>query len=235
MAACNEKMRGVSVKLDNFPGVWRGKDACAISNSGIISTEFRKLDDVLPGGGWPLGCLTEILSRRTGSGELPLLLPAIARLSSQNRWVSWIAPPHVPYAPALAAAGIRLSRVLIIRPRRTPDLLWSAEQALRHGHHRSAVLIWLDTCNERMLRRLQLAAAEGGSWGVIFRSQRHAVAHSPAALRIAVAGSDGNIVVDILKCRGGRPVNGLRLSDETLSGSVPGDQVKPGEHAFTNL
>jgi len=224
-----------SVKLDALPGVWRGKTPRLVSGNEIISTEFSELDEVLPGGGWPLGCLTEILSRRSGSGELTLMLPAIAQLSRQNRWVSWIAPPHIPYAPALAAAGIRLSRMLVIRPRRAPDLLWSAEQALRHGN-RSAVLIWLETCNVRSLRRLQLAATEGGSLGVIFRSQHHAATPSPAALRVMVDGNHGDdFAVDILKCRGGRPVSGLRLSDTTISGSVPGEQMRSGEHAFTNL
>jgi len=168
-----------------------------------------------------------------------LLLPALARLGREDGWISWVAPPQLPYAPALAAAGIRLSRMLVIRPRRTPDLLWSAEQALRYGK-RSAVLAWLETCRERDLRRLQLAAAEGGSLGVILRSQRHAAMHSPAALRVSVRrevrdGHQGTLVVDILKCRGGRPVNGLQLPDNTLSGPVPGKQERPGEHAFTNL
>lgn len=116
--------------------------------------------------------------------------------------------------------------MLVIRPRRAGDLLWSAEQALRHGNG-SAVLFWLDTCNEHALRRLQLAAAEGGSWGVLFRSDRHAAIHSPAALRLTVDHSHGckdrgSVVVNIIKCRGGRPVNGLQLSDNVnVSGSVP--------------
>lgn len=216
-----------SAKLDALPGVWRAGRQQAVSDREIISTGFNKLDEVLPGGGWSPGCLTEILSRRTGTGELTLVLPALAWFTARNRWVSWIAPPHIPYAPALAAAGIRLSRMLVIRPQRTLDRLWSAEQALRHGN-RSAVLIWLDACDERALRRLQLAAAEGSSFGVLFRSRRHAGAHSPAALRMAVDNSAGTLVVDMIKCRGGRPVHGLRLagqqSDSTLSGSVPGDR-----------
>lgn len=234
MVTCNE----VSGKLDTFPGVWRiGKQPLSVNRENF-PTGFKELDEVLPGGGWPSGCLTEILSRRTGAGELTLVLPALARFTARNRWVSWIGPPHIPYAPALAAAGIRLSRMLVIRPQRTSDLLWSAEQALRHGN-RSAALIWLETCNERALRRLQLAAAEGNSWGVLFRPRRHAVAHSPAALRMAVDYSSETLVVDMLKCRGSRPVNGLKLavqqSDSTFSGSVPGEQVRSGEHAFTNL
>ena len=224
----------MSVNLDTLPGVWRGGTPRAIFDRENISTGFNKLDEILPSGGWPLGCLSEILSRRSGAGELTLVLPAIARLSSQNRWVSWIAPPHIPYAPALAAAGIRLSRMLIVRPRRTPDLLWSAEQALRHGN-RAVVLVWLDACDARTLRRLQLAAAEGGTLGIVFRSQRHAATPSPATLRLTVDSANGELVVDMIKCRGTRPVLGLRLPDKTFSGSVPGEQVTPDEHAFTNL
>lgn len=205
-----------SVKLDSLPGVWRGGMPRALSKCENISTGYKELDEVLPGGGWPPGGLTEILSRRIGSGELTLVLPALVRLSSQNRWVSWIAPPQIPYAPALSAAGVQLSRMLVIRPRRTRDVLWSAEQALRHGKA-TAVLIWLDTCNDRALRRLQLAAAEGGSWGVIFRSARHAMTHSPATLRMTIdrrpqGGMENSLIVNVLKCRGGRPVQGLQLS-----------------------
>lgn len=230
MADCSEN----SVNLDTLPGVWRGRTPQVVFDKEIISTGFKELDEVLPGGGWPLGGLTEILSRRSGSGELTLMLPAMAQLSRQNRWVTWIAPPHIPYAPALAAAGIRLSRMLLIRPRRVADLLWSAEQALRHGH-RSAVLIWLEGCNVRTLRRLQLAASEGESLGIIFRSQQYAATPSPAMLRLKVESGNGELAVDMLKCRGTRPVHGLRLSNDTLSGSVPGEQIRPGEHAFTNL
>ena len=230
MADCSDN----KVNLDNLPGVWRGRTSRAVFDTENISTGFNKLDEVLPGGGWPAGCLTEILSRRSGSGELTLMLPAIARLSSENRWVSWIAPPHIPYAPALAAAGIRLSRMLVIRPGRVPDLLWSAEQALRHGN-RAAVLVWLEDCDAKTLRRLQLAAAEGGTLAFMLRPSRYAATPSPAALRLQVDDRDGEFVVDMLKCRGTRPVHGLRLSDETLSGSVPGKQVRSGEHAFTNL
>lgn len=229
MGACSE----VSAKLDTLPGVWRGGTPRTIFSKENIPTGFKELDEVLPGGGWPSGCLTEILSRRTGSGELTLVLPALVRLGRENRRITWIAPPHVPYAPALSAAGIRLSRMLIIRPQRVRDTLWAAEQLLRDGG-RSVTLLWLDACSERALRRLQLAAAEGESWGVIFRPRRHLVAASPAAVRIAVDSVNEKLAVDLLKCRGGRPVNGLQLSDDTLSGPVPGEQVRFGEYAFTN-
>ena len=73
----------------------------------------------MPGGGWPTGARTEILSGRAGIGELQLVLPALAALSWAGKRVVWLAPPHLPYAPALAA-GQRWSLALRLkRPRGT--------------------------------------------------------------------------------------------------------------------
>ena len=94
--------------------VWRGNH---FPPSVGIPTGFAALDDKLPGGGWPVGALTEILVPALGIGELRLVMPALARLSHKKRWMAWIAPPHIPYAPALTACGIDLSRTLIVRPR----------------------------------------------------------------------------------------------------------------------
>lgn len=211
MVTCSKAGAEPSAPLDALPGVWRASKGLEKIGCENISTGFKELDEVLPGGGWPLGSLTEILSRRTGAGELTLLMPALARLSDQDRWATWIAPPHIPYAPALAAAGLRLSRMLVARPRRRRDILWSAEQALRSGG-RPTVLAWIDSCDERSLRRLQLAAAESGGWVVLFRPQRQARRFSPAALRLVLETTpQGERFVSLLKCRGGRPVEGLRI------------------------
>lgn len=231
MGTCSEQ----SVKLDSLPGVWRAGDRRSVSEHGNFSTGFKELDECLPGGGWPLGGLTEILSRRNGSGELRLLLPALVRLSLRKGWISWVAPPHVPYAPALAAQGIRLSRMVVVRPRSMRDALWAAEQTLRQGAP-SATLLWLEGGDEKALRRLQLAAAESGSWGIVFRPQQYARTSSPSMLRLAVDTEDDALRVRILKCRGGRPVEELHLSDHARFRArcqVMGDDL--ASNAFTNL
>ena len=38
-------------------------------------SRFAALDAQLPGGGWPLGMLTELIARDPGIGELRLLIP----------------------------------------------------------------------------------------------------------------------------------------------------------------
>jgi hypothetical protein len=167
------------------PDIWRGGEAAGVAIPSI-PTGFPALDALLPGGGWPRGALTEILCEGEGIGELSLLAPALARLSRQDLWLAFVAPPYLPYAPALAAVGIDLARVLMIRPARSGDILWAMEQALRSGSC-SAVLAWPPFLTERAARRLQLAAEAGRGWGVYFSPATPATAPSPAALRLLLS------------------------------------------------
>src|SRR5574340_269340 len=189
------------------PGIWRG-DQLAQSGVDALPTGFAELDEQLPGGGWPRGALTEILLEREGIGELRLLLPALVRVSEQSGWQAWVSPPHLPYAPALAAAGIRLKQLLVTKPQSAADAWWTTEQALRSGVC-SAVLSWLSTPDEWRMRRLQLGAESGRAWGVLFRSASAAQERSPAALRLRLEATANGLAVHILKRRGGqlsRPV-----------------------------
>ena len=180
--------------------IWRG-DHSSHAVQKAMPTGFASLDEKLPGGGWPVGALTEILLPQEGIGELRLVMPALAQLSHEKRWVAWIAPPHIPYAPALAAYGIDLSRTLIVRPRATTDGFWAVEQALRSGTC-AAVLAWPAGGDWQTLRRLQLAAEAGQSWGVLFRDERTAMHSSPAAARLYLEPLPGGIEVHVLKRRG---------------------------------
>jgi cell division inhibitor SulA/protein ImuA len=67
------------------------------------------------------------------------------------------------------------------------------------------VLLWLKGTDDRWLRRLKLAAAAGGSLGVLFRPERHRFESSPANLRIAMSRGEHEPRVDLLKVQGGRP------------------------------
>jgi cell division inhibitor SulA/protein ImuA len=164
-----------------------------------IPTGFAELDAVLPGSGWPAAALTEIYAERPGIGEMQLLMPAVASLTRAGRWVTVIAPPYIPYPPALAAHGVRLSRLLLVQAR--PDeRLWACEQALRSAGC-GAVLAWIERAPERALKRLQLAAEGGSAATFLFRSAR-AIPASPAALRLHVGRSQSRTVVRVLKRRG---------------------------------
>jgi hypothetical protein len=189
------------------PGIWRGNQRAQTADE-ALPTGYAALDELLPGGGWPRGALTEVLLSRQGIGELRLLMPTLARLSEADGWLAWVAPPYVPYAAALAAVGIRLERLVVVKPQSEADAWWTAEQALRSGAC-GALLAWLRAADERRMRRLQLAAETGHTWGVLFRHARAAQDRSPAALRLLLEPVAEGLAVTILKRRGGpvsRPV-----------------------------
>jgi hypothetical protein len=189
--------------------LWRGGEISPTARPGT-ATGFQVLDETLAGGGWPRGAVTEILSSGEGVGAMDLLLPALARLSGEGRWIVLVAPPLVPYAPAFAARGVEPSRILLVQPQEGRDGLWALEQALRSGTC-SAVLGWPRKLNPAVLRRLQLAAEEGESSGFLFRPAGVEKESSPAALRLQVRSTAKGIELDILKRRGGWPVRGMWL------------------------
>ena len=103
-------------KLLSHPAVWRGSALGSVATPSV-PTGFPALDAELPGGGWPAAALTEILPQHEGIGELRILGHALASLSARGRWLAWIAPPYLPYAPALQAAGIDLARLIVVSHR----------------------------------------------------------------------------------------------------------------------
>ena len=183
--------------------VWRAGEIAA---SPGIPSHFPALDGLLANRGWPRSALTEILTDQEGIGALRLVLPALANMS-QTQWLVWVCPPYVPYAPALQAAGIALERMLIVDPgeKQKADqeyLLWVFEQALRFADC-GVALTWLNTANHIRLRRLQLAAEQGQTWGVIFRPLSFATQASPASLRLSLSpNGDGTSNIRILKSQG---------------------------------
>ena len=184
------------------PAIWRGGD-CAPEPASVPSGH-PALDAVLPGGGWPGAGLTEVLLAREGIGEIALMLPALCALQRRARDIVWIAPPHRPYAPALAAAGLDLARFHVVRCTRAEDALWACEQALR-APECGAAFAWLATRDERLLRRLQVAARDGRTFGVVWRRPGERAGASAAPLRLGLAPQEGSgrLAVHVLKRRGG--------------------------------
>ena len=212
------------------PLLWRGNGSFA--GAAAIATGFAALDHYLPGGGWPLTGITEIGIERYGLGELSILMPALATLSrhAARRWIVWVAPPFVPYAPALAQHGIDLDRILLVHPSKkrgaigevdrpavaAGDPLWAVEQAIR-SQSSVAVLAWVREADVPALRRLQLGAEASRCWTVLFRPAAALRESSPAVLRFSLTAAastmrveppvDGlaGVQVEIHKCRGRRP------------------------------
>ncbi len=154
-----------------------------------LASGFAELDRELPGGGWPQGQLIELLTDDAGIGELSLLAPALAQLAQSRRCTVWVLPVDaaratsrrltrkrhaaIPYAPALATAGLDLARTIFVKPATPREGLWAVEQSLR-ARHLGAVVGWLPPASGdgdfRALRRLHLLAQRHQALAFVLRS-----------------------------------------------------------------
>lgn len=199
-------------------GLWRTRDFPDEHGHGAaangIGTGFPTLNEALLHRGWPRAGLMELLTDAYGIGELRLLAPGLAALSvAENRWVAWVNPPFVPYAPAWQAFGVDLAKMLWLRSRDAREGVWATEQALKTGAC-SAVLGWLPEANLSFsaLRRLLLAARRGTTWACLFRPTSAAKSASVAELRLRLTPrSDERLRVDVVKRRGGWPLANIEL------------------------
>lgn len=227
-------------ELLRHPGVWRAGQANRTAATRSVSSGNVELDGWLPNGGWPAAALTELLCESHAIGAFELLVPLLARLTAGGERVALVAPPFVPYAPALDTRGLALAMLVVVRPRLAAEAHWAAEQILRSGAFASLLLWTQDEPTTRILRRLQLAAEQGGSCAFVLRHAAlradavlpagvaEAVAAtppnaSPAVLRLQLAacgervraaardGCSPRLLLRVLKCRGHAPRAPLAL------------------------
>ena len=191
------------------PGVWHA-DALGAGPQPAQPSGYAQLDAQLPGGGWPVGALSEVLQPMAGLHEWQLVLPALAQAAARRVGaVVVVAPPCEPFGPALQAQGVLAERLCVVRADNAKAALWAAEQALR-CRDVLAVMAWLPQAQPAALRRLQLAAAQHDQLLWVFRPLGVAQQASPALLRLRLEGQalpgDGvappGMQVHILKRRG---------------------------------
>ncbi|MDX3905249.1 MAG: translesion DNA synthesis-associated protein ImuA [Pigmentiphaga sp.] len=216
------------------PLLWRGSQLAHASRP-CLDTGYPELSRSLPGGGWPLGSLTELLLPQPGIGEVRLLLPALRQVPA-GRSIVLLHPPHVPCAQAWMAYRIPIGQLLWIAPGREGDALWAAEQILKHGSC-GALLCWSSHPHAAALRRLHLAAQSGDTAFFMFRPIQAARASSPAPLRLQLEAAGGHLRIEVLKRRGPRPDAPLLLplaafSPAGKTGRVP--LSSEPRHAFVD-
>lgn len=170
------------------------------------STGFPQLDAILPWGGWPPSGLVEIITPHPGIGELQLLLPLLRERSQGSQSILWITPPYDLNGAMLTQSGMNLRNSFVI-PSSTQcnQALWSIEKALQSPEC-TMVLAWQNWLSPRVLRRLQMAANEGDTMGVLFHQRP--VSNSPACLQLRLSaisrypGGQRRLDVQLLKARG---------------------------------
>lgn len=212
-------------------------DALAHAPAQVLASGHAVLDAQLPGNGWPVGALTELLQPPGVHCEWRLLLPALAR-SNPAQSIVLVGTPHVPFVPALMARGLAPRRLLGVAVDVPTERLWAAEQALRCADV-AAVLVWLPQARADTLRRLHLAAAEHAK--LLFAMRPWAARHeaSPAPLRLGVQPQSHQdaLAVEIIKRRGPLLEQPLTLSAQPfwLARLLAGVPAHENHHALDRL
>jgi protein ImuA len=166
--------------------VWSA-DTLGGAPGATLASGYPALDAVLPGAGWPLDALSELLQPPGLHAEWRLLLPALVRLQQASPGaLVLVGPPHVPFGPALQAQGLAVQRLLWLQVSEPQARLWATEQALRCAGV-LAVLAWLPQVRAEQLRRLQLAAQTHGKPLFALRPAQAQAESSPAVLRLLLA------------------------------------------------
>jgi protein ImuA len=181
------------------PALWRGTKL-AHTGHPVVATGFADLDHELPGQGWPLGSLIEFLPSQPGIGEMHLLRPALAKLSSE-RSVILVHPPYEPYFHCWTDWRLQARRLLWVNPETQSDALWAAEQILKHNAC-AALLCWAKAPHPDGLRRLHLVAQQSDTLFVLLRPPAAAMHASAAVLRLRLMPFAQGIEAFILKRRG---------------------------------
>jgi protein ImuA len=172
----------VSEKSDLF------RKLSAICMGGTPHRQFRTgldvLDHLAPQDAWPCGAVHELLCDPRGPcPKSIMLLLARAAWAVCGGAIVWSDPDQELYPPALAAAGIDLGRLILLRPRNPAEEIWSLAECLR-CRGVSATVATVRRLSRVEARRLQLAAERGGGVGVFLRiPQRRHPTHYAAATR----------------------------------------------------
>ena len=206
----------MSLPAHALPDVWRASELAQQAGP-VLPTGHDALDAALPGGGWPVGGISELLQAPAVHAEWGLLAPALSQLAARSparalarSAVVLIGAPFVPFGPALAARACAPGALLQVQADGLNDRLWAAEQALRCADV-PAVLLWLGAVPAAALRRLQTLAQEHGRLLFVCRPPSARQEASPAPLRLSLdwpqaqaeaGGRPPSLQVEVFKRRG---------------------------------
>jgi protein ImuA len=218
-AAVLAELRGRIRRMEGIGGA---------DGSRFLPLGVPEVDDALPEGGLPLGCLHEIVgesdpfnSVATGFGAAILArISGQHEASHQGRMV-WITRNDDLYAPGIAAYGLKPERLIVVSARRDSDILWAMEESLR-CRSLAAVLGEIGDIDMVASRRLQLAAEASGVTALLLRSAGRRLGATASVTRWGLSAAPSRPIASrstdevpglglprwrtrLLRCRGGQP------------------------------
>ncbi|MFA9274132.1 MAG: translesion DNA synthesis-associated protein ImuA [Candidatus Aquirickettsiella gammari] len=226
-----------STNLENLhPSLWRASQL-GRGFGEYLDCGHPSLANELPGAGWPLANLTELLVQQAGSAELQLLSPALAQLREGQ--IILLNTPYQPQILALSALRLDLSRVLWLPCSKPQDALWAAEQIVKNQAC-AALLLWQpmrQNFKSDALRRLHLAAQSGRSLFCLIRPWESQLSPSPAPLRLKLALDNTGLQIEVFKRRGAQQAKPIVLpfNDLVPQFLLPAHQHQPSTRHHAKL
>jgi hypothetical protein len=169
-----------------------------------------ELDHLLPGGGLDAGSLID-LHADLGVGALTLAFRIAAHRQHESaRTIAVIDPTGSLYGAGLAAAGIELEHVLLLRP--PAELALATLDEVLRSKAVAVTVARVRGLEGSTSHRLRIAALVGGGFGVLVRPREERTLVSGAALRLVVSPAKDGLVLEPLRVRGGPAVGTWRLT-----------------------
>jgi protein ImuA len=185
-----------------------------------------EIDKALPAKGLALGLLHEVAGagadEEDGAMAAAFLAGILARLKPMLP-ILWCLRGIDLYGPGVAAAGLDINRLILVRAHRNQEVLWAMEEGLK-SPSLAAVVGEVDALSLPASRRLLLAAETSGVTGFVLRrwrrgeaATRQRGAPNAALTRWRVRAFSGDISggspgigrprwqVELWRCRGGMP------------------------------
>jgi recombination protein RecA len=185
-----------------------------------LKLEWPGLEAALPDGGLPRG-IVELAAPGALGGATSLGLSAVraGQARGPHAWCAWVDPEGTLHAPGVAAAGVDLGRMLVVRASRA--LLGKVAVKLVGSGAFEVVVVDVDVvagarrsaspgskgwAPELLVRKLALAAEPSGATVVLLTdSSRPRSAQWPVALRLELSRPEASaLVVRVAKERRGR-------------------------------
>ncbi|WP_051560413.1 cell division inhibitor SulA [Marinobacterium jannaschii] len=114
------------------------------------------------------GKVTEIIVTDDEANHFAMLMPLLAQLSQDNRWLVWVDPPVSLPKSLLLEAGIDLNKVILLKTDDKHSTYDLARKALKVGTCH-AVISWSGYLSGDELCGLEEAALTGKSHGIVIR------------------------------------------------------------------
>lgn len=176
-----------------------------------IATGDEALDRLLDGG-FPKGAIT-VVSGVAGAGRMTLAAKLIAHETRSGKPVAWVDAKSTVYPPALAQAGVDLTKVLMVRGAKDRSL-YAAEQIASAGAFEVLIASGVDTwLTPVKLRRLQTATEGTGIASILLLDHLTSTAITNAAMKLRLSRKSSGLHLELEKHPTAMPGKRLLLQD----------------------